>query len=71
MFYRQSREQYRIILENDVDTHEVLMTYSLLMNLIDVQLLPKKLGRSVSGRLAYRKRGRQVHHEIIMKYSHE
>lgn len=71
LFYRQSRERFRIISENDVDIHEFSMTYSLLINLIDVQLLPKKRRRFVSGRLSYRKRGRQLHHEIIMKYSHE
>jgi hypothetical protein len=43
------------------------MAYNLLEDLIDVQPLPKKRGGFVSRRLAYRKRGRLVHHKIIMR----
>ena len=43
------------------------MVYSLLEDLIDVQPLPKKQGEYVSGRLAYRKRGKLVPHEIRMR----
>jgi hypothetical protein len=67
VFHRQSRERFRRILEDDVDDHELAMGYSLLEDLLDVQPLPKKRGGSVPGRLAYRKRGRLVHHEIIMR----
>ena len=65
--FRQSREQFTRILEDDVDDHELTMGYSLLEDLLDVQSLSKKRGGSVPGRLAYRKRGRLVHHEIIMR----
>ena len=67
IFHRQSRERFTRILENDVDDHELLMAYSLLEDLINVQPLPKKRERSVPGRLTYRKRDRLVHYEIIMK----
>jgi hypothetical protein len=67
VFHRQSRERFKRILEDDVDDHEVSMAYSLLEDLIDVQPLPPKRGGSVPGRLAYRKRGRLVHHDIIMR----
>ena len=67
VFHRQSKEQFTRILEDDVDDHELTMGYSLLEDLLDVQSLSKKRGGSVPGRLAYRKRGRLVHHEIIMR----
>ena len=67
LFHRQSRERLTRILKDDVNDHELTMAYSLLEDLIDVQPLPKKRGGSVSGRLAYRKRGRLVHYEIIMR----
>ena len=65
--HKQSRERFTRILEDDVDDHELAMTYSLLEDLIDVQSLPKKREVSVSGRLAYRKRGKLVHHEILIR----
>ena len=43
------------------------MAYSLLEDPIDVQPLPKKQGEYVLGRLAYRKRGKLVSHEIRMR----
>ena len=67
IFHRQSRERFTRILEDDVDDHELTMGYSLLEDLLDVQPLPKKRGGFVHGRLAYRKRGRLVHHKIIMR----
>ena len=67
VFHRQSRERLKRILEDDVDDHEVSMAYSLLEDFIDVQPLHPKRGGSVPGRLAYRKRGRLIHHEIIMR----
>ena len=56
VFHRQSRERFTRILEDDVDDHELAMSYSLLKDLLDVPPLPKKQGGSVPGRLAYRKR---------------
>jgi hypothetical protein len=67
VFHRQSREQFTRILEDDVDDHELSMAYSLLEEMIDVHPLPKKRKGSVPGRLAYRKRGILVYHEIIMR----
>ena len=67
VFHRQSRERFKRILEDNVDDNRLSMAYNLLEDLIDVQPLPKKREDSMPGRLAYRKRGILVHHEIIMK----
>lgn len=67
IFYWKSNQQFTSILEDDVDFYEFFLAYSLLVELIDVQPLLKKQGGTMLDRLAYRKRGILVYHEITMR----